>query len=111
MNFMVRQTKIPDHWDLEVDLLSVGSSMGGLTAAIKAHDLGLSTALIEKSGYLGGGTALSGGVLWVPCNHHMLKEGIPDSKEEALTHIRRIGLGRHDEEQANAYLDFGPEVI
>ena len=63
---MVRQTKIPEHWDLEVDLVSVGSSMGGLTAAIMAHDLGLSTVLVEKSGFLGGGTALSGGVLWIP---------------------------------------------
>jgi 3-oxosteroid 1-dehydrogenase len=107
---MIKQTKIPEQWGLEVDLVSVGSSMGGLTAAIMAHDLGLSTVLVEKSGFLGGGTALSGGVLWIPYNDHMLKEGGADSKEEALTHIRRISLGRHDEEQAGAYLDFGPEV-
>ena len=100
---MAKNTMVPDHWDMEVDLVSVGSSMGGLTAAIYGHDLGLSTVLLEKSGALGGGTALSGGVLWIPFNHHMTQAGIADSKEEALTHIRRISLGRHDEEQAGAY--------
>ncbi|OGO02636.1 MAG: hypothetical protein A2Y72_04230 [Chloroflexi bacterium RBG_13_53_26] len=108
---MVKNNGIPDRWDMEVDLVSVGSSMGGLSAAIYGHDLGLSTVLMEKSGALGGGTALSGGVLWIPYNHHMIEAGIADSKDEALTHIRRISLGRHDEEQVHAYLDHGPEVI
>ena len=104
-------TKVPEKWDLEVDLVSVGSSTGGLAAAIMGHDLGLKTVLLEKSDALGGGTALSGGVLWIPYNHHMLEAGISDSREEALTHIRRISLGRHDEEQVATYLDTGPEVI
>jgi 3-oxosteroid 1-dehydrogenase len=108
---MVENNRITDRWDMEVDLASIGSSTGGLSAAIVGHDLGLSTVLLEKSGALGGGTALSGGVLWIPYNHHMLEAGIADSKDEALTHIRRISLGRHDEEQVNAYLDHGPEVI
>jgi len=108
---MAENNRIPDRWDMEVDLASIGSSTGGLSAAIVGHDLGLSTVLLEKSGALGGGTALSGGVLWIPYNHHMLEAGIADSKDEALTHIRRISLGRHDEEQVNAYLDHGPEVV
>ena len=108
---MVKHTKVPEHWDMEVDLVSVGSSMGGFTAAILGHDLGLKTVFLEKSGFLGGGTSLSGGLLWIPYNHHMLKAGISDSREDALTHIRRISLGRHDEDQVAAYLDHGPEVI
>ena len=108
---MVRKNNVPESWDVEVDLVSVGSSSGGLAAAIVGHDMGLSTILLEKSDALGGGTALSGGVLWIPYNHHMLEDGIPDSREEAMTHIRRISLGRHDEEQLAAYLDNGPEVI
>jgi len=108
---MEKKTKIPEKWDLEVDLVSVGSSTGGLAASILGHDLGLSTVLLEKSEFLGGGTALSGGVLWIPFNDHMLAEGLTDSREEALMHIRRISLGRHDEEQLAAYLDTGPEVV
>ena len=108
---MVKQTKLPQGWDVEVDLVSVGSSSGGFAAVILGHDLGLSTVLLEKSEFLGGGTALSGGVLWIPYNHIMLEQGFSDSREEALTHIRRISLGRHDEEQLATYLDTGPEVI
>jgi len=37
---MVKQTKMPGALDLEVDLVSVGSSMGGLTAAIMATTWG-----------------------------------------------------------------------
>ncbi len=104
-------TKVPASWDLEVDLISVGSSTGGFAGAIVGHDLGLKTVLLEKSSALGGGTALSGGVFWIPFNHHMLAEGLEDSREEALTHVRRISLGRHDEEQLAAYIDTGPEVM
>jgi succinate dehydrogenase/fumarate reductase flavoprotein subunit len=108
---MIDTHKVPERWDLEVDLVCVGSSSGGLTAAIVGHDLGLRTVLLEKSEFLGGGTSLSGGVLWIPFNHIMLEEGLADSREEALTHIRSISLGRHDEELAATYLDTGPEVI
>ena len=37
---MIKHPKLPDRWDVDVDLLAVGSSSGGLTAAIMAHDLG-----------------------------------------------------------------------
>lgn len=108
---MVKQGKVPATWDLEVDIVSVGSSTGGFSGAIIGHDLGLKTVLLEKSSALGGGTALSGGVFWIPYNHHMLAAGIQDSREEALAHVRGISLGRHDEEQLTTYLDTGPEVI
>ncbi len=108
---MSRHVSVPEKWDLEVDLAVVGSSSGGLTAACKAHDLGLSTVVLEKAATLGGGTAFSGGVIWIPCNHHMVEEGIPDSREAALEHIRCSSMGRHDEEMLATYLDKGPEML
>ena len=108
---MTHHTTIPESWDMEVDLVAMGSSTGGLAACIVGHDLGLRTVLLEKTDFLGGGTALSGGVLWIPFNHHMLEEGLSDSREEALTHIRTISMGRHDEEHLAAYLDTGPELV
>jgi len=100
---MVKQAKVPDRWDVEVDLVSVGSSSGGLTAAIIAHDLGLSTVVLEKADVLGGATAFSGGVIWIPFNHHMLAAGITDSREEALMYIRRVSMGHHDNPRAARY--------
>jgi 3-oxosteroid 1-dehydrogenase len=108
---MVLQDNVPARWDKEVDLVAMGASSGGLTAVIMAHDLGLKTLLLEKSDYLGGGTALSGGVLWVPFNDHMAEAGLADSKEEALLHIRTTSMGRHDEDLLNTFLDTGPEAV
>ena len=46
-----------DGWDLEVDLIAAGSGLGGLTAAIVAHDLGRSVVVLEKAPVLGGVSA------------------------------------------------------
>jgi len=108
---MAKQVSTPERWDIEVDLVAIGSSSGGLVAAITGHDLGLSTVLLEKADTLGGGTALSAGIIWIPYNHHMLEIGLSDSREEALTYIHRISMGRHDEELLAAYLDNGPEMV
>ena len=108
---MSRHVSVPEKWDLEVDFAVAGSSAGGLTAACKAHELGLSTVVLEKAATLGGGTAFSGGVIWIPCNHHMLEEGIPDSRQAALEHIRYTSMDRHDEEMLATYLDKGPEML
>ena len=40
----------------EADLIVVGGGAAGMTAAVTAHDLGLSVVLLEKSGTLGGNT-------------------------------------------------------
>ena len=108
---MILKNDVPERWDVEVDLVAMGASSGGLAAVIKGHDMGLKTLLLEKSDYLGGGTALSGGVLWVPFNDHMAEAGLEDSKEEALLHIRSTSMGRHDEDLLDAFLDPGPEAV
>ena len=108
---MIRQLGNRAKWDIEVDLVCAGSSSGGLTAAIVGHDLGLSTVVLEKADSLGGATAISGGVVWIPFSHHLREAGLADSREEAQTYVRGLSLGRHDERLLSAYLDHGPEVI
>src|SRR4030042_600654 len=103
--------KVPQSWDLEVDVGAVGSSSGGLTAAIVGHDLGLKTVVLEKADVLGGGTSLSGGVIWMPFNHHMPAAGISDSREDALMYVRGVSMGHHDEQLLAAYLDNGPVML
>jgi len=48
-------------WDLEVDVVVVGYGYAGGIAAITAHDSGSRTILLEKRGYPGGISIISGG--------------------------------------------------
>ncbi|MCB2078531.1 MAG: FAD-binding protein, partial [Novosphingobium sp.] len=69
------------------DILIIGSGIGGLTATIAARLSGLNPILLEKRAIIGGSSALSGGVLWLPNNPLMQRDGISDSRNAALTYI------------------------
>ncbi len=56
---------LPANWDLEADIVAIGSGIGGLSAAITAHDLGGSALVLERAEQLGGVTALSMGEVWI----------------------------------------------
>ena len=62
-----------------VDVLVVGSGAGAMTAALRAHDQGGRTLLIEKTDRYGGASAMSSCVLWIPNNHLMAEAGVEDS--------------------------------
>ncbi len=67
-------------WDLEADVVVLGSGGAALVAALSAHDYGAGQVVIlEKSGMVGGTTAMSGGMLWIPLNHHAQEAGVEDS--------------------------------
>ena len=46
--------------------------------------------LLERSDRLGGTTAVSGGVAWLPNNDHMRELELADSPEQALTYLRAL---------------------
>ena len=52
---------------LAFDVVVVGSGTG-LLAAVTAGELDLRALVVEKSEYLGGSTAMSGGGFWIPGN-------------------------------------------
>mgnify|MGYP003347281223 CR=1 FL=1 len=81
-------------FDREVDVLVLGTGGAGLTAALAAHDFGAGEVLVlEKYGMVGGTTAMSGGNLWVPLNHHMAEVGIEDSFDEVVTYLDGVADG------------------
>jgi 3-oxosteroid 1-dehydrogenase len=84
---------LPAKWDLEADLVSIGSGIGGLAAAITAHDLGTRALIVERSDQVGGVTALSMGEVWVAGNHHALALGIKDSPESGFRYLKRLSMG------------------
>ena len=53
--------KIPASWDLEADVVVVGSGAAGLPAAVKAVDGGASVIVVEANYDIGGHAIISGG--------------------------------------------------
>jgi 3-oxosteroid 1-dehydrogenase len=87
-------------WDLaatEVDLVSIGSGGGGLSAAITAQDHGASALVLERSDQVGGVTAYSMGEVWIPGNHHAAAMGIQDSPERGYRYVKSLSLGYGDD--------------
>jgi len=98
-------------WDASVDFLVVGSGAAGMTAALRAHDLGSETLLIEKAAVFGGSTALSGGVVWVPNNPLMARHGITDSPEAALRYLELVTRGSASTDRLQTYLETAPRMM
>ncbi|MEQ2525785.1 FAD-binding protein [Bacillaceae bacterium CLA-AA-H227] len=99
-------------WDRVVDVVVLGSGGAALTAATLANDNGASVIVLEKSSQIGGTTAMSGGVPWIPMNHYMKEQGITDSRENALKYIRRLSNGREpDPKLVEVFVDNGSKMI
>lgn len=74
-------------WDESFDFVIVGSGGGSMIAAIAAKDAGKEPVILEKTDRVGGSTALSGGVFWIPNHPLQSREGVTDSAEMARTYM------------------------
>jgi succinate dehydrogenase/fumarate reductase flavoprotein subunit len=93
------------------DVVVLGTGAAALTAAIRASAAGASVGLFEKADTVGGTSAWSGGMVWIPMNPHMASLGISDSREEVLTYLGSLSHGLIDMDLAAALIDAGPEVV
>jgi 3-oxosteroid 1-dehydrogenase len=98
-------------WDRTVDLLVMGSGAAGMSAAVRAHDLGLDVLLVEKSEVYGGNTAMSGGVCWVANNPGMAREGIADSDEKGFEYLKHITKGEVPDERLWLFIRESKRVL
>jgi len=104
-------SEIPEKWDLETDVLVIGSGCGGLSATISAHDCGAKVTVIEKSDQFGGTTAIGGGGMWIPNNHHNIEKGVSDSSEKAFEYAKMLTQGRAADELIETYIHTAPEML
>lgn len=100
-------------WDHAVDVLVAGSGNGGLTAALCCYELGAKNVLvIEKAERYGGTSSLSGGGIWIPCNHYAREAGASDSLAEARAYLDAVlPKDAVAPELIDAYLRSGPEML
>lgn len=91
------QGNLPENWDIEVDVVSLGSGIGGLSAAITARELGGTSVVIERSTMVGGVTALSMGEVWVAGNQLASDLGMADSVEAGYRYLNRLSMGYGNE--------------
>lgn len=101
-------------WDHSVDLLIAGSGGGGMVAGLAALDCGLEPLIIEKQSLVGGSTGLSGGIVWLPNNPLMRRDGIADSHEDGLAYLADVvgDIGAPSSpERREVFLRAGYEMI
>lgn len=98
------------------DFVAVGSGGGSMCAALVLRAAGRSVLILEKSGLVGGTTAASGGVMWIPNNRYMQAEGIADSLDAAVAYLDAV-IGDRDDwpgasrERRHTYAEQAPRMI
>ena len=103
-------------FDETVDFLVVGSGAGSMVGALCMRDQGHRTVVLEKAELLGGTTCKSGGVMWIPNNRFMKRDGVEDSLEAGRTYVNAVLDDQLDTPgstpvKREAYLTQAPEML
>ena len=92
------------------DVIVLGAGAGGMTAAAMAAADGLSVLLIEKSELIGGTTAFSGGMVWIPANGKMGEADLTDSLGAARNYLAQT-VGSTTDDRLEAFLMNGDRAV
>ena len=84
------------NFDETYDFVVVGSGGGSMCSALAMRTKGKSVLVVEKTSLIGGTSARSGGVMWIPNNRFMKRDGVEDSVEKAVTYLEAVSGGRND---------------
>jgi 3-oxosteroid 1-dehydrogenase len=98
------------------DFVVVGSGGGSMCAGLVMRAAGKSVLILEKTGLVGGTTARSGGVMWIPNNPFMQRDGIEDSPDKATAYLDSVVGDAADApgtspERRGTYLAQAPRMI
>lgn len=97
-------------WDVEYDVVVVGSGAGAMAGALVAAKQNLRTVVLEKTAHLGGTSAYSGAASWLPGTAVQDRAGIGDSTESARTYLRSL-IGDETAEKQEAFLTHAPALV
>jgi 3-oxosteroid 1-dehydrogenase len=97
--------------ELRHDVIVLGTGAAGLTTALTAATGGAEVGLYEKADTVGGTSAWSGGMVWIPLNPHMAALGIEDRREDAMGYLASLSHGLIDAVMAGVLVDTGPSMV
>lgn len=75
---------------MDADLVVVGAGLAGLATAIAAAEHGCRVIVLEAAERVGGAAAYSGGMVWVPNNDLMARDGLSDCLDDAIAYIEAV---------------------
>ena len=78
------------NFDEVVDFVVVGSGGGSMCAGLVMKSAAKTVLILEKTPLIGGTTSRSGGVMWMPNNPFMKRDGVEDSPERASTYLDAV---------------------
>jgi succinate dehydrogenase/fumarate reductase flavoprotein subunit len=93
------------------DVVVIGAGAGGMTAAAVAASEGLRVLVIEKTEFVGGTTAWSGGMVWIPVNAGMKQAGIDDSLSAAASYLAGTVPESENADLRETFLSRGSEAV
>jgi 3-oxosteroid 1-dehydrogenase len=103
-------------FDEVFDWIVVGSGGGSMCSGLVMRAQGKSVVILEKTGLIGGTTARSGGVMWIPNNPFLRRDDVDDSYEKAATYLDTL-VGDHVDTpgatriRRQTYLREAPQMI
>jgi hypothetical protein len=93
------------------DVVVIGAGGAGMSAALFAAIEGVRVLLVERTEYVGGTTALSGGTTWIPGTHHAATVSEGDTLDIAGAYLTRAIGDRTPAEIRRVLLETGPKAV
>lgn len=91
---------------IDTDLVIVGGGGAGMTACIRAEELGLDTVLVEKMSFMGGAISVSGGNQVVMGSKMQAELGVTDDSVESMVEdFMKNGAGLNVPELITLYAE------
>ncbi len=103
-------------FDESFDWVVVGSGAGSFASALVMRAAGKSVVICEKTPYVGGTTAKSGGVMWIPNNRFICADEPDESAAKAILYLDTLCGDSPDTpgtspENRRAYVDGAPRML
>jgi 3-oxosteroid 1-dehydrogenase len=103
-------------FDENYDFVIVGSGGGSMCAGLLMRSAGKKVLILEKTDLIGGTTSRSGGVMWIPNNPFMARDGVEDSLQKATIYLDSVlgptdGVPGSTRERRRAYLAQAPRML